>query len=149
MKKMIRFATALILSVSLFATTSCDKDEDERLEPIEVQLLTAKTWQIEEVVDVIDGEEPNITYKRGRTDNEEDYTLVRQTFKKNGTITYIDQFGESGSNGRYQLLPNNMLSLSLGMLTTVVEQVMIRENSFSYKLVHQDGYIQFTFSPVQ
>lgn len=149
MKKIIRLASVLFLSIALFSTTSCNKDDDLKKEPIEVQLLTAKTWQIEEVAQVIDSEPPHVTYKRGAANNEDDFSQVRQTFKKDGTITFIDQEGESGSNGRYQLLENNMLRLSWGFITNIVEHVVIRENSFSYRLVHEDGYTQFTFSPVQ
>lgn len=149
MKKVIRLASALFLSAVLFSATSCNKDEDLKQEPIEVQLLTAKTWQMEEVADVINGSTPHVTYKRGATNNEDDFSLIRQTFKKDGSITFIDQEGESGSDGRYQLLENNMLRLSWGFITSIVEHVVIRENSFSYRLVHEDGYTQFTFSPVQ
>lgn len=149
MKKLMRLATALILSVALFSTTSCDKEDDIRPAPLEVQLLTAKTWQIEEVAEVNKAGAARITYKKGVANNEDDFSLVRQTFQKNGSITYVDQFGEAGSDGRYQLLKNNMLRLSVGLLTTIVEQVVIRENSFSYRLTHEDGYTQFTFSPVQ
>lgn len=146
---MIPFVTAFIMSLVLFSTTSCDKEDNLRQEPMEVQLLTAKTWQMEEVVSVEPGNQPYVTYKRGAADNEDDFSLIRQTFKKDGSITYIGQEGESGSNGRYQLLGNNMLSLGLGGIPIIVEQVIIRENSFSYRLVHGGGYTQFTFSPVQ
>lgn len=132
-----------------FSATSCDKEDEVRQEPMEVQLLTAKTWQIEEVAEIMDGEPPHVTYKRGVENNEDDFSLIRQTFKKNGSITYIDQEGASGSNGRYQLLSNHMLRLSMGFISTIVEHVVIRENSFSYRLVHEGGYTQFTFSPVQ
>ena len=145
----MRLAATLILFVALFSTTSCNKEDDIRQEPIEVQLLTAKTWQIEEVAEVNKAGTIRITYKRGVYNNEDDFSFVRQTFTKNGSIIYVGQFGEAGSDGRYQLLNNNMLRLSVGLLTTIVEKVMIRENSFSYRLVHEDGYTQFTFSPVQ
>lgn len=149
MKKMIRLATAFVMTLALFSTTSCDKEDDIRQEPIEVQLLTAKTWQIEEVATVENDAPPRVTYKRGTPNNEDDFSLIRQTFKKDGSITYVDQFGDSGTNGRYQLLNNNMLRLSIEGLSTIVETVVIRENSFSYRLVHDGGYTQFTFSPVQ
>lgn len=149
MKRIIRLASALFLSTVLFSTTSCNKEDELKKEPIEVQLLTAKTWQIEEVVEVTDGEPPHVTYKRGAANNEDDFSLVRQSFKKDGSIVFIDQEGESGSNGHYQLLENNMLRLSWGFITNIVEHTVIRENSFSYRLVHEDGYTQFTFSPAQ
>ncbi|HYH15262.1 MAG TPA: hypothetical protein VD794_08580 [Flavisolibacter sp.] len=149
MKKMIRLASALLMTVVLFSTTSCDKEDDIKQEPLAVQLLTAKAWQIEEVVSVEGDNTPHVTYKRGATDNEDDFSLVRQNFKKDGSITYIDQEGDSGSNGRYQLMANNMMRLSVDGLSTIVENVIIRENSFSYRLVHGEGYTQFTFSPVQ
>ena len=148
MKKMIRLTTAFILLLTLFSTTSCDKDDDIRQEPIEVQLLTAKTWQIEEVAEVEEGI-PNVVYKRGFPNNQDDFSLVRQTFKKDGSITYIDQQGQSGTNGRYQLLDNKMMRLSVDGLSTIVSNVVVRENAFSYRLVHDDGYTRFTFSAVQ
>lgn len=149
MKKMIRLVTALILSVTLFSTTSCNKDDEVPREPIEIQLLTAKTWQIEEVAMIETGGTPHLWYKRGAANNEEDYSLVRHTFKKDGSMTSIDQEGASSNDGRYQLLENNRLRLTSDGITMIFENVVIRENSFSCRLAQNNGYIQFTFSPVQ
>ena len=148
MKKIIRIATSVILSTALFTATSCKKDNDDKVIPIEQQYLTAKTWQVEEVSTTQDGA-TNVTYKRGAQNNEDDFSMVRQSFKTNGSITYVDSFGESGTNGRYQLMKNNQMQLSLGSFSTIVFGVTIRENSFSYKQEIQGGIMQFTFSPIQ
>jgi hypothetical protein len=147
MKKIIYLTAALILTVTLFTTTSCSKDKEDKPVSVEQQLLTAKTWQVEEVSETIDGNK-KVTYKRGAQNNEDDFSMIRQSFKKNGSITYVDSFGASGTDGRYQLLSNQQMRLSIGGLSTVVFAVTVQENSFSYKQEIQGGVLQFTFSPV-
>lgn len=149
MKGIIRMTTAFFLA-SLFVV-SCKKDDVKPVPaPTAKDLLTAKTWQMEEVTD--NHGTPQVVYKKGAANNEEDYSLVRQAFKADGTITYIDQFGDAGTNGTYELLENNT-RIRLGMtgssLSVVAQSLNVSASRFSYHLVDGAGYVQFTFSPVQ
>jgi len=111
------------------------------------ELLTAQTWQIEEVT-MIDNGISDVTYKRGAANNDDDFSLVRQTFKTDGTITYVDQYGFTGKNGKWKLLENDTkLRLGMGDFSVIVENVTVSENSFSYRTMNQEGYALFKFSP--
>jgi hypothetical protein len=150
MKQIIRITAALFLA-SIFAVSCSKKDVVKPVPaPTVKELLTARTWQMEEVTD--NHGTPVVTYKRGAANNEEDYSLVRQSFKADGSITYIDQFGDAGTNGTYELLENDT-KIRLGMtgstLSVVAQNLSVSTTRFSYRLVDQDGYVQFTFSPAQ
>lgn len=149
MKQIIRLTAALFLA-SIFAV-SCKKEVVKPVPaPTVKERLTAKTWQMEEVID--NHGTPVVTYRRGAANNEEDYSLVRQSFKADGTITYVDQFGDAGTNGTYELLENDT-RIRLGMtgsnLSVIAQNLSVSNTRFSYWLVDQDGYVQFTFSPAQ
>lgn len=149
MKQIIRITAAFLLA-SLFAV-SCKKEDIKPIPaPTVKDLLTARAWQMEEVTD--NHGTPQVLYKRGAANNEDDYSLVRQSFKADGSIIYVDQFGDRGSNGTYELVDNNT-KIRLGMagnnFSVLAESLNVSATRFSYRLVDQDGYVQFTFSPAQ
>lgn len=143
------FFLALMLVV---CSTSCRSKED-MVPPLSVikRLLTAQTWQINEVFDVQNGVITPL-YKRGATNNEEDFSAVRQLFKTDGRIIYTGQEGETGSDGRYELLENDTrlkLSMPEWGLSVTVNAVKVTSGEFSYQLGTAEGYTQFTFVPAQ
>ena len=148
MKRIIQLASTLLFATIIFA--SCNKEELEKPVPEVVIQLTAKTWQVEEVVD--NHGTAKVLYKKGAPNNEDDHSLVRQTLRRDGSIAYVDQFGNSGTDGRYQLLENNTkIKLSvegMGGLSTIAQNLQVSANQFSYRLVDEHGYTQFTFTPV-
>ena len=143
----IRLASALLLATFFFA--SCKKDDVQKPASQVQHYLTAKTWQVEEITENYGT--PKVLYKRGSPTNEDDHSLVRQTFKKDGTVVYVDQFGNSGSDGHYQLLDNDTkikLSVdSFGGMMAIGHNLQVSANQFSYRLIDEEGYIQYTFTP--
>lgn len=142
--------TILSLTVLVFGFTSCKK-EDAKNESAAKKALTAHTWQMEKVTAYTSGL-PYVSYQRGAANNEDDFSLVRQTYKSNGTITYVDQFGDSGSNGTYELL-NNDTQIRIGWRSMgwsiVGENLKLTSTEFSYTLKHGDSdSTRFTFSPL-
>ena len=147
MKKAIQFIS---LAVLVFGFTSCKK-EDVQKESAAKKALTAHTWQMENVTAYTSGL-PSVSYQRGAANNEDDFSLVRQTYTSNGTITYLDQFGDSGTNGTYTLL-NNDTQIRLGLSSmgwsVTGENLKLASTEFSYTLKHGDGdSTRFIFSPL-
>jgi hypothetical protein len=147
MKQAIKFIS---LAVLVFSFTSCKK-EDTQKESAAKKALTAHTWQMENVTTYTSGL-PSVSYQRGAANNEDDFSLVRQTYKSNGTITYVDQFGDSGSNGTYTLM-NNDTQIRIGLSSmgwsVTGENLKLTSSEFSYTLKHGDGdSTRFIFSPL-
>lgn len=140
-----------VITIVTMVFTSCKKDSTEPTQLSVSQMLTAKTWQVEEVTDHMGGNIDKL-YKRGANNNQDDYSLVRQQFKTDGTITYTDEFGITGKDGLWELQDNNKkikLNLPSMGLSVVCEDVTVTANSFSYKLTYPgNGYVLFTFSPL-
>lgn len=138
-----------LLALGLFSVTlfSCTK-EDPIPSPAQ-KALTANSWQVERVTQYTDGA-PEVTYLRGGQNNSDDFSLVRQTYKANGSIDWIDSFGDSGGNGRWQLLDGNRkLKLTMETLSTTVENVKLLTGVFAYTLKVGDGdSTRFEFSPL-
>jgi len=149
MKQITRILSFAALALSVSAT-SCKKDDSQPASTTK-QALIAKTWQVETVIDY-HGATPNVLYQRGAANNEDDHSLVRQTFKADGSITYVDQFGTSGTDGRYELFDNDRKmkigAASVGF-TTIVENVKANATQFAYTLNPGDGdSTRFVFSPL-
>lgn len=143
-------AFAVILAVTTVSCRSKDKEVTPPLTDIKT-LLIAKTWQVNEVSEW-DGTVKTVYYKRGAANNEDDYSAVRQQYKADGSIVYTDQDGETGSDGRYELLENNTrlkLSMPEMGLSITVNALKVTNGEFSYQLGTPTGYVQFTFVPAQ
>jgi hypothetical protein len=141
-----------LLSLTLFAAgfTSCQKD-DVQNESAAKKALTARTWQMEKVTGYTSGL-PSVAYQRGAANNEDDYSLIRQTYKADGSIVYVGQFGEAGSDGSYELL-NNDTRIKIGLnsmgLSIIGENLKVNATEFAYTLKHGDGdSTRFIFSPL-
>jgi len=153
MKRSINtWSTILVLAiVSTFA--SCKKDSVTTPVADAHKLLMARTWQVEEVSEYMSGV-ADIQYKRGAPNNQDDFSLVRQRFNKDGSITYTDEFGLVGNDGTWQLQDNNT-AIRIGWPTMglfiVGQECTITDHSFSYKIKSgaADEYTQFIFSPAQ
>ena len=149
MKSIIRFGAASLLGLGL-GITSCKKENTEQQMSAVQKDLISKTWQVEKVIDYAGGS-PSILYQRNAIENTDDFSLVRQTYKANGSITYIDQFGESGTDGSYELLSNNTkikLKLASIGLSVTAENLKVTATSYSYTLKHAEGdSTRFIFSP--
>jgi hypothetical protein len=152
MKKAIQNFGVTIVALVTLGMASCKKEDGPKLISEKQQLLTAKTWQVSEVNEMIDGEKTAL-YKKGAANNEEDYSLVRQSFKADGKIHYTDQFGDQGTDGLWKLLDNDtrlQLSLLSMGITTIVDDFTISSTGFSYKLKTEgSNYVEFKFIPVQ
>lgn len=142
----------LLFLTLLIASAGCHSKNDVA-PPLSVikRLLTAHTWQINEVTDTQNGNATTV-YKRGAAHNEDDFSLVRQQFTTDGRIIYTDQFGDSGANGTYVLLDNDT-RIRLGMpdmgLSVTADQLKVTDGEFSYQLENNDGHTTFIFGPAK
>jgi hypothetical protein len=138
-----------IISLVAVGFTSCKKEDVQKESAIQKALM-AHTWQMEKVTGYISGV-PSVSYQRGAANNEDDYSLIRQTYKANGSIVYVDQFGDTGSNGTYELLDRDTkikIGLSSMGLSIVGENLKVATTEFAYTLKHGDGdSTRFIFSP--
>ena len=145
MKKAIVLSlSALFLAVTFI---SCGKENP----PVSAtkQALMAHTWQMETVTDYSAGTS-YVIYQRGSTNNDSDFSMIRQIYKSNGTIQYVDEFGDSGSNATYQLLDNNTkIRISYGGLSVTGENLVVTGNQFAYTLKYNaTDSSRFAFSPL-
>lgn len=153
MKQFLKFPVLAFTVIILATMVSCSSKDKETTPPLtDVKtLLMAKNWQVNEVAEW-NGTDKTVVYKRGATNNEDDYSAVRQQYKADGTIAHTDEDGETGSDGRYELLDNNTkmkLSVpSVGMSVTV-NSLKVTSNEFSYRLGTGAAYLQLTFGPAQ
>lgn len=153
MKQFLKFSVLAVTAMILTAMVSCSSKDKEVTPPLSdvKTLLMAKNWQVNEVIEM-NGTDKTVVYKRGVAGNEEDYSAVRQQYKADGSIVYTDNDGETGSDGRYELLENNTklkLSVpSMGMSVTV-NSLKVTSGEFSYRLGTSAAYLQLTFGPAQ
>ncbi len=149
--QIIPFRLLFSFMTIIFALSSCQKERDAQPAPSVRELLTAKTWLIDEVNENYGT--PHQVYKRGAQNNEDDFSAVRQRYHADGSITYTDQFGDSGTDGFYELLDNDTrIRLGIGGgqgFSIVADHFRISANRFSYRLVNSMGYTEFVFVPVQ
>lgn len=139
--------TALV-GIALLA--SCKKSADATPVPTVQAQLTDKIWRMEKVTEVRSGAAANIIYQRGATNNQEDFSLVRQKFNSNGTLAYTDETGASGTNSHWELLDNNTrLKITFGGFGVIFEQFAISAAQFSYKspFATATDYVLYTFTP--
>lgn len=139
----------LVTATILLALPSCKKDDVPARESIVKKDLMAHTWQMEKVIQYASAN-PTISYQRGAVNNEDDYSMVRQTYKADGTIAYVDQFGETGTNGNYELL-NNDTKIKIGLssmgLFVIGDNLKVDNASFGYTIKSMDGdSTRFIFS---
>lgn len=113
--------------------------------------LADKIWLMQKVTEVRSGSPANVVYQRGATNNQEDFSLVRQKFNSNGTLDYTDENGISGSNSHWELLDNNTrLKITFGGFGVTFEQFTISATQFSYKspFATATDYVLYTFTSV-
>jgi len=145
MKKMIvQLISAMIL---VFSFTSCGKENVVTSQT--QQALMAHTWQMEMVTEYTSGV-PHTLYQRGAANNEDDYSNIRQTYKSNGSIQFVDEFGDSGSNASYQLLDNDTrIRIGYAGLVVTGENLLVTGNRFAYTLkFNSTDSTRFMFSPL-
>jgi hypothetical protein len=133
----------------LIGASSCKKDDVPAKESQVKKDLMAHTWQMEKVIEYTSGN-ATVSYQRGATDNQEDYSMIRQTFKADGSITYVDQSGEAGTDGTYSLL-NNDTKIKIGLaslgLSVIGDNLKVDNSSFGYTINTMDGdSTRFLFS---
>jgi hypothetical protein len=148
-KNIVKTVATALLGIAILA--SCKKSTDETPAPTAQTMLTAKTWQIEKVIEAHAGSPTTVVYQRGANNNQEDFSLVRQRFNSNGTMDYTDEDGNSGTNARWELLENNTrLKITFGGFGTTFEQFTISTTQFSYKtpFATATDYVLLTFTPV-
>jgi len=148
---MKQFISVFSLTVLLGAAViSCKKDNDTIDSPTK-QALTAHTWQMETVTDY-QGATFTVIYQRGAANNEEDFSLVRQTYKRNGSIQWTDEFGNSGSNGTYTLMENDTkirIGISGSSIAVVGENLKVTATEYAYTLKHSaTDSTRYIFSPL-
>lgn len=145
MKKTFLFSL-FILALTL-SFTSCKKDKAP--DSATKQALMAHTWQME-MVSEYDSGVPHVIYQRGASDNDEDFSMIRQTYKSNGSVQFVDEFGETGSNAKYSLLDNDTkIRLSYSGLSVTGENLVVTNNQFAYTLKYNaTDSTRFIFSPL-
>jgi hypothetical protein len=135
------FAALMLGGISL---AGCKKESSTS--PVK-DALTAKTWQMQQVTEYIAGV-PNQLYKRGEQNNQDDYDLVRQKYTTTGAIHYTDQFGDSGTDGSYELLDNTRIRISYQGLSVTGENLKVNAAEYAYTLKVEGGdSLRFVFSP--
>jgi hypothetical protein len=147
MKPAIKTFSIVFLLLAFFV--SCTKEKVAINTPSGKSLLMAHTWQLEEVTELVAGK-TIVVYKRSQERNADDFALVRQSFKEDGSILFVDQFGNTGNDGEYELnADGSKIKLSLGAEQLAGEQVLINAQSFAYtvKLSEEDA-VQYRFTPV-
>jgi hypothetical protein len=136
-------------AIGMIGFSSCKKDDVPAKASIVKNNLMAHTWQMEKVIEYTSGNS-TVSYQRGAADNQEDYSMIRQTYKADGSITYIDQGGESGTDGIYELL-NNDTRIRIGLasmgLSVIGNNLKVDHSSFGYTINTADGdSTRFIFS---
>lgn len=145
-----KIKSVLVVAVAcLIGASSCKKDDVPAKESQVKKDLMAHTWQMEKVIEYTSGN-ATVSYQRGATDNQEDYSMIRQTFKADGSITYVDQSGEAGTDGTYLLL-NNDTKIKIGLaslgLSVIGDNIKVDNTSFGYTINTMDGdSTRFLFS---
>lgn len=145
-----KIKSILVVAVAcLIGASSCKKDDVPAKESQVKKDLMAHTWQMEKVIEYTSGN-ATVSYQRGATDNQEDYSMIRQTFKADGSITYVDQSGEAGTDGTYSLL-NNDTKIKIGLaslgLSVIGDNLKVDNTSFGYTINTMDGdSTRFLFS---
>jgi len=145
-----KIKSILVVSAAcLIGASSCKKDDVPAKESQVKKDLMAHTWQMEKVIEYTSGN-ATVSYQRGATDNQEDYSMIRQTFKADGSITYVDQSGEAGTDGTYSLL-NNDTKIKIGLaslgLSVIGDNLKVDNTSFGYTINTMDGdSTRFLFS---
>lgn len=148
MKRLLVCFSAIVFLMSSFV--SCSRESVGLNTPSGKSLLLAHAWHIAEVTELVSGKAIKV-YSRGQQRNADDYSLVRHTFKKDGSLQYVDQFGNSGTDGEFDLnAADSKLKLVLGAENMVAESVSISTERFEYtvKLSDEDA-IRYTFRPAQ
>jgi hypothetical protein len=140
---------AFVAIAAILGFSSCKKDDVPAKESMVKKELMAHTWQMERVIEYTAGN-PQISYQRGSADNQDDYSMIRQTYKADGSITYVDQTGESGIDGSYELL-NNDTKIRIGLaslgLSVIGDNLKVDHSSFGYTIKTLDGdFTRFIFS---
>jgi hypothetical protein len=153
MTQIVKLPAYLLALILVVGSTSC-RSKDTVVPPLSVvkRLLTAQNWQLNEVIDVQKGGVSTPLYKRGAPDNEDDFSAVRQLFKTDGSIIYTGQEGETGADGRYELLENDTrirLSMPSWGLSVNADALKVTSGEFTYRLGTAEGYTIFTFGPAQ
>lgn len=136
--------------VGIVLLASCKKSTDAAPVPTVQAELTDKIWRMEKVTEVHSGT-ATVIYQRGATNNQEDFSLVRQRFNNDGTLAYTDETGASGTNSHWELLDNNTrLKITFGGFGVTFEQFTISAAQFSYKspFATATDYVLYNFTPV-
>lgn len=147
--KRIAFALAFV-SFLLAGFVSCSKKLVSINTPSGRSLLLANTWQLAEVTEIVAGRQMPV-YRRNAPANTEDFSLVRQSFKADGTVQYTDQFGHTGTDGEYELKQGgSKIRMALGGQDVVGEQVAMAPGHFEFtaRISDQDA-VKYRFEPAQ
>lgn len=139
---------SLFVFFVLAGFVSCTRETVAINTPSGKSLLMAHTWRLQEVTELVAGKKI-VVYRQGSGRNAEDYSLVRQSYKQDGTVQFVDQFGNVGTDGEYELSAgNHQIRLALGTENLVGEAVSIGTEHFTYtvKLSEEDA-VCYRFCP--
>lgn len=93
-------------------------------------LLTAHTWQIDEIVDPFQ----EIRYKRGVISDAKDFAIARYTYHDDQSITGMDWFGQPLEHHYYSLQDQEQhLKFITPTCCSIAAIIKINESEFSYK----------------
>lgn len=109
----------------IFSIFSCKEDQATVTPKTKTENLTSTVWQVQSA-SASGG--LVVVYSRDQASNGYDLSKVRLSFKTNGTVTAIDNNGNTSSNGTWKFTNNeatieitgvNVAGLSAGSLTVV------------------------------
>jgi hypothetical protein len=117
LKSIMKSKVLSVLAIALIFV-ACEKDNASTPEPTpcpsvltKKQILTQKTWQVDEVLRNISGTNTRFV-KGGSNTTGTNYNLIKLTFKTDGTGTYTDEVGiVIQPRGNSLVLMKGMLSL--------------------------------------
>lgn len=94
MKKLMSFSVFVFFTSIIIVACKKDNNNNSTTPLTKEQILTQKSWQVDEVLRNISGS--NSRYVRGGINNTGvNYNLLRLTFNADGTGTYVDEVGTS------------------------------------------------------
>lgn len=135
---MKQLTSLLLLAPLSFILLSCEKQVltettcscSSQTSSSEIKaMLTAHTWQINEVIDPFSG----TRYKRGVFSDGKDFESARYLYKDNGILTGTSWQGNTITNTCYTFLDNRKIQVTALPCIDIYDIITIDPSEFSYK----------------
>lgn len=106
--KMYRYTLVLFVA---FLVAACSKNDDNQ--PVAKTELLLRSWQIDELK-LVTGSKAAAIYKKGGSNNIQDYSKERYTFLKDGKAEYTDETGVKQAGAWKLLNSDSQIELQIG-----------------------------------